>query len=247
MWTIYRYRKIILSLVFLTIIAGSIGYYYWRGLHDIDQFIYDRTHQNESVQSIEEMNRILDSYPTVAYRDMEKEYLDYTLSNTAKYKPMLARSEYILIPRKDMYRKIVGEFRIRHFMCRDKYYKESQYEEIYWLVNRKLLFKTLELIETLQAKGYNPYGFYIRNGHRHPMYNEKIKGASKSRHIKGEAVDIVIQDINLDGKSNQDDKTIVYDLLNKEIIGDTGGIGKYPGTMSIHYDVRGKRARWDSY
>lgn len=37
------------------------------------------------------------------------------------------------------------------------------------------------------------------------------------------------------------------DLLETKIIKNTGGIGKYVETMSIHFDVRGWRARWNSY
>jgi len=95
-----------------------------------------------------------------------------------------------------------------------------------------------------------------------PKYAKLIKGAQyyeiKGEHLfqkvvgdfrlkEGEAVDIKIGDINQDGFANQEDKTIVLDLLEKQIIKNTGGIGRYPGTLSVHYDVRGYRARWDSY
>jgi hypothetical protein len=39
----------------------------------------------------------------------------------------------------------------------------------------------------------------------------------------------------------------VLDLLEKEIIKSSGGIGRYPGTRAVHFDVRGYKARWDSY
>lgn len=211
------------------------------------QYKYDLTHRNPPVYSHQKINDILNSYTSIPYSQVEKKYLDYTRSNRRKYKGMLQKKQYIIIPKTDIYRKIVGDFRIKDFLCKDKYYKDNSQELLLGLIDEKLLYKTLELIQSLEEKGYNPNGFYIINGHRHPTYNESIKGASKSRHIKGEAVDIIIQDINNDGRSNQKDKTIVYDLLNKKIIVNQGGIGRYPGTMSIHYDVRGTRARWDSY
>jgi uncharacterized protein YcbK (DUF882 family) len=37
------------------------------------------------------------------------------------------------------------------------------------------------------------------------------------------------------------------DLLENEIIKNDGGIGLYPGTDRVHYDIRGTRARWNSY
>ena len=65
--------------------------------------------------------------------------------------------------------------------------------------------------------------------------------------IVGEALDLRINDINDDGRRTQADKQIVLDLLEQHIIKDKGGIGKYPGTMSVHFDVRGYKARWDRH
>ena len=120
-------------------------------------------------------------------------------------------------------------------------------QPIYWLIDKKILYKTLELQDSLRSKDYDPHGFSISNGHRHPHYNDQIGGASKSQHLWGKAIDIKIKDINKDGKSNQADKKIVLDLLENHIIKRRGGVGRYVGTMSIHYDVRGHYARWDSF
>jgi len=235
--------------VFLTLLIVGIllFFFFWRANDRFLQYKYDLTHENPAVHHTSEINRILNSYTSLPYSKLEQEYLDYTQSNTSKYKGMLQNLQYLRIPKTDIHRKIVGDFRIKDFMCKDKYYKDQSESTLFWLIDKKLLYKTLELMQSLDTNGHNQSGFYIRNGHRHPTYNELIKGASKSRHIKGQAVDIIIQDINNDGRSNQEDKSIVYDLLNKEIIANQGGIGRYPGTMSIHYDVRGTRARWDSY
>ena len=103
----------------------------------------------------------------------------------------------------------------------------------------------LDLKLTLEEQKFDPNGFKVRDGHRHPNYNSKRGGAKLSQHMAGKATDIVIMDINFDGNANQIDKDIVLKLLNKDIIGNKGGIGRYPGSMVIHFDVRGKRARWD--
>lgn len=47
--------------------------------------------------------------------------------------------------------------------------------------------------------------------------------------------------------STAEDKQIVLDFLDKEIIGNKGGIGLSPGTKAVHFDVRGHRATWNSY
>ncbi|MEL6669954.1 MAG: hypothetical protein AAFP08_13345, partial [Bacteroidota bacterium] len=80
-----------------------------------------------------------------------------------------------------------------------------------------------------------------------PKENASAGGASLSRHILGQAIDMLIGDINRDGRYTDIDKQIVLDIANQDIIGDRGGIGRYPGTRTVHIDVRGYRARWDSY
>ena len=120
-------------------------------------------------------------------------------------------------------------------------------DDIICIFNEKIFYKTLELQDELEKLGYDPHGFTIVNGHRHPAYNERIGGASLSRHMKGEAVDITVDDVNMDGYANKADKDIILDLLERKIIGNEGGIGLYPGSGNVHYDVRGTRARWDSY
>lgn len=240
-------QNILALFVLLLIVAVAIVIFHWESRDTLLQYWYEIQHGNEAVETKEQIDRILSSYETVNYAALDAPYLEYTRSAKAKYKRMLTGKEYFVIPREDIHRKIVGEFMIKQFMCKDKYYKEHAHKEILWLIDKRVLYKTLELLEALEKEGYDKYGFLIRNGHRHPAYNERIKGAGSSRHIAGEAIDISVRDINQDGKVNKADKKIVYDLLNKKIIGKGGGIGRYPGTMSLHYDVRGTRARWDSY
>ena len=181
---------------------------------------------------------------------MEKEYLATTKYNIKKYKDLAKGNSFLIVKGKDIFRFVVGGFRVKDFLPRDKAYFSNLYslkngKEIYWLIDRKLLYKLLELQDVLSEKGYNETEFTIVNGYRHPAYNEKVGGAKLSRHLKGQALDIQIGDINDDGFANQDDKTIVLEILEKIVIKNQGGIGRYPETMSVHFDVRGYRARWD--
>jgi len=147
--------------------------------------------------------------------------------------------------------KVYAKFeQLNYSELEDKYYKQcvrNKSDAVTCALNKKIFYKTLQLQQELDKQGYNKSGFVIRNGHRHPRYNERVGGAKKSRHIKGEAVDISIRDINKDGKSDKKDKDIVLDILEKKVIKNEGGLGLYPGTQSVHYDVRGVRARWNSY
>jgi uncharacterized protein YcbK (DUF882 family) len=58
-------------------------------------------------------------------------------------------------------------------------------------------------------------------------------------------VDIEIGDVDKNGKINKADKKIVLDLLENQIIGNQGGVGRYPWSQTVHFDVRGWYARWD--
>ena len=79
----------------------------------------------------------------------------------------------------------------------------------------------------------------------------KLSGAAKdSRHLVGDAIDFIVFDINDDGKSDSKDVDIVFEILDKDIITDKGGIGTYKNEHSfidrqmIHIDCRGYKARW---
>ncbi|MEO1434872.1 MAG: hypothetical protein AAFV80_05005 [Bacteroidota bacterium] len=74
--------------------------------------------------------------------------------------------------------------------------------------------------------------------------------SSQSQHLKGKAIDIIVLDINHDGQCNDADVDLVYQILDKKIIRDRGGIGTYKSEKGllnrqmIHFDLRGSKARW---
>lgn len=246
-----RFLKIslILGLIGGLALAG-ISWKYWRVRDYINQWRYDRTHRQTSVKSVKEIQSILAQFERVSYDKLEKDYLAVTLSDQSPYKDMLSAKKYYYVTGDQIYQKIVGNYRIKDFLPKDRFYrshivKMDQSEGLYWLVNPKLLYAFLNLQNELKAQKYNSNAFVLVNGYRHPAYNKAKGGASRSRHMLGEAVDISIRDINRDGRSNQKDKAIVLKILDEKVIGNRGGLGKYPGSMSVHFDVRGRRARWD--
>lgn len=96
--------------------------------------------------------------------------------------------------------------------------------------------------------------FFVISGRRFPPDNwllNKFGGASsKSRHLKAEAIDIIILDVNDDGIINTTDVDLVYNILDKIIVANKGGVGTYKkasgffSRQMIHFDCRGKKARW---
>tara|TARA_B100001287_G_scaffold7021_1_gene5387 strand:- start:9113 stop:9883 length:771 start_codon:yes stop_codon:yes gene_type:complete len=204
---------------------------------------------NDIVFSDDEINNLFNSLETVDYIDIDPLYLKKTGSDQSKFRH-LRKKTYYKIYRKDLNKRISGNVFIADLIpTKDVYYKACLFrnEPLYWLINKKVVQKLIHLQNLLNENGYDPNGFKIKSGHRYPNYNKKIGGASLSRHVRGEAIDIVIEDIDKNGKYTKRDKQIVLDLLENKIIKNNGGIGRYPGSRSLHFDVRGYRARWDSY
>lgn len=211
---------------------------------------YDLLNNNPTIETEAGIKDILSAYPKLAYGKLDANYKNWSKSSASKYRKILSASRYCVIKQEDFFKKLVGDFRIMHFVCKDSIYNRCLRDAdlpYYWLIDEKLPLRVLALQEALEKAGYDKTAFSILSGHRHPKNNEEVKGAGSSKHLKGQAIDMRIYDINGDGHYSPNDKQIVLDILEREVIGNRGGIGRYPDTRVIHIDVRGKRARWDSY
>ncbi len=120
-----------------------------------------------------------------------------------------------------------------------------------WGVDSRTVNYYKQLKVEMRNQGYHP-NFIILSGKRGRWHNSLLQGAAKnSRHLKGEAIDIVVLDVNGDGKANALDVDIVYNILDQEIIRDQGGIGTYKSESGfidrqmVHFDCRGHHARWN--
>jgi uncharacterized protein YcbK (DUF882 family) len=121
------------------------------------------------------------------------------------------------------------------------------------LVNPKARAFYSALKDSLKNNGYSTRLLVISTK-RVKWHNElqvEFSGAAKeSRHLNGDAIDFIVFDINRDGNSNGKDVDIVFDMLDRIIIKDKGGMGTYKGEKSfidrqmIHIDCRGYKARW---
>lgn len=77
----------------------------------------------------------------------------------------------------------------------------------------------------------------ITSGYRPAEHNAKIGGASKSRHITGQAADIKIEGLTPIYVASVIEKLISAGKMKQ------GGLGIYKSW--IHYDTRGTAARWN--
>lgn len=109
------------------------------------------------------------------------------------------------------------------------------------------------LKKELIAKDYEP-NYFILSTNRPKWFNNLLVqfggAASKSQHIQYTAIDIIVLDVNNDGKKDAKDIDIVYKILDRKIIGRKGGVGTYKNESGffnrqmIHFDSRGHKARW---
>lgn len=121
------------------------------------------------------------------------------------------------------------------------------------LTNQRTVHFYDQLKDTLKVRGYKAKLLVIstKRFKWHNSIQVKLSGAaSKSKHLTGDALDFVVFDINSDGASDAKDVDLVYNILDKEIVTNKGGIGTYKTESSfihkqmIHIDCRGRAARW---
>jgi hypothetical protein len=102
-----------------------------------------------------------------------------------------------------------------------------------------------QLLLELEEKELNAANLTIASAFRTPAYNKIVGGATCSQHQYGTALDLTVGDINNDGSADRKDRKLIYDILNKKLVKNKGGIGTYKhAPRLIHFDTRGKRARW---
>lgn len=98
--------------------------------------------------------------------------------------------------------------------------------------NLKVLAEQLEVLrEHFQAP------ITINSGYRSPAHNEKIGGEPNSQHLLGKAADVVIEGVTPDEVADAIEFLIEGKMMKQ------GGVGRYK--EFTHYDIRGKKARWD--
>jgi len=204
------------------------------------------------VTSVQGVSSVLAGFTKVPYRKLPAAYLARTEQDVAPFAARLRRKSYYVIEGADRFRFLAGRFRINAFVTHDPAWEAAAetYDEAeaqYLLLDSRVPRRLVQLQQRLARDGHDAQAFEVREAFRHPKLNADDGGASRSRHIYGEAVDLVIGDIDRDGTADAADKAIVIEILDKRLIRNKGGIGLYPGTQTVHFDVRGHRARWDSY
>jgi uncharacterized protein YcbK (DUF882 family) len=241
-------KRILIFIGILILVVGLILTYNFSYLKYL-QWKYDSTHQNPKINQAAEIDNLFKSFKTIPFKQLPEAIKSSTHANQALYKKLLAKEQYIVLSRDDLMKRMVKNYRLSDFVAHDKmFYTALNTNSLYYTCLKPEILKTfLALLIRCEEKGYDIREITLRSGHRHPALNYLIGGASQSRHLFGDAIDIGVSDINNDGKANAFDKELILNLLENELIGNKGGIGLYPNTKAVHFDLRGHKARWNSY
>ncbi|MBK9452966.1 MAG: DUF882 domain-containing protein [Bacteroidetes bacterium] len=210
---------------------------------------FDQSTRQSPVLRHAQIDSVMGELTIVPFSKLAPAYLK-SAGIEGEWKQKLSKKTWYKVGTEESLQFVVGSFRIRDFLTPDSTYfaqkedpQPGQFQ--YLCLDRRILHKLLDLLDAMQAKGLDVSQIAIKHGFRHPAYNHQISGATKSRHQFGEAIDLLVGDVNRDGRADEDDKAPLLKMLDEKIIGNAGGVGKYPGSHVIHMDVRGFRARWD--
>jgi uncharacterized protein YcbK (DUF882 family) len=122
--------------------------------------------------------------------------------------------------------KLSKNFSLDEFKCKDG----TQ-------VPLELRQNVIELAANLQVlRDYLGAPIHINSGYRTPAYNAKVGGKKESKHLLAQAGDITTKN-----KTPRQLAAIIEKLIAEGKM-KQGGLGVYPGF--VHYDIRGKKARW---
>lgn len=122
--------------------------------------------------------------------------------------------------------KITKNFSLREFRCKDGTDVPEEYMD-----NVRLLCENLQVLRDQIGKPIR-----IISGYRSKKYNTRIGGARRSQHMTAKAADIKISGMSPDEVCELIKRLIREGKMMK------GGVGLY--RTFVHYDVRGRNARW---
>jgi uncharacterized protein YcbK (DUF882 family) len=124
--------------------------------------------------------------------------------------------------------QLTRSFKIKHFHvgCPDLIPKVQ-------IENLCRLAKNLQVVQDALGKKRR---IRIISGYRSPRCNRWARGAKRSQHMLGKAVDMRVR-----GMSSRRLHRVFLRLIKKKKI-EQGGLGLY--RRHVHYDVRGKKSRW---
>jgi len=123
--------------------------------------------------------------------------------------------------------KLTQNFSLHEFNCKDGTPVPEQFYP-----NVKELANNLQIIRDFIERPLLISG----SGYRTKQHNEKVGGAFNSQHLTASAADISAK-----GYTSKELANMIEELIKTGKV-KQGGLGIYPSF--VHYDIRGKKARW---
>jgi uncharacterized protein YcbK (DUF882 family) len=122
--------------------------------------------------------------------------------------------------------QLTQDFELIEFVCKDGSDVPDEY-----------MHNVQELADNLQVlRDEIKESIHINSGYRSPNYNKRIGGKPASKHMLAQAADITVKGYSPKKLAQIIERLIACKKMKQ------GGLGIYPGF--VHYDVRGKKARW---
>jgi uncharacterized protein YcbK (DUF882 family) len=122
--------------------------------------------------------------------------------------------------------KLTENFSLWEFRCRDGTNVPDEFME-----NVQKLAENLQVLREVVKEPIR-----VISGYRTKKYNTRIGGARRSQHMYAKAADIKISGMTPKEVKELIDNLIVVGAMHR------GGVGIY--RTFVHYDVRGRNARW---
>jgi uncharacterized protein YcbK (DUF882 family) len=122
--------------------------------------------------------------------------------------------------------QLTKNFQLSEFSCHDGTPVPSGL-----IGNVQLLANNLQVLRDDIGRGVT-----ILSGYRTPSWNKKVGGKPQSFHMKAMAGDLTVKGMTPRQLHARIEKLIAAGKMK------AGGLGLYPGF--VHYDVRGRNARW---
>lgn len=196
-----------------------------------------------------QLDSVLAQLKVVPFAQIDTAYLRYA-GIEGQWKHELSKKTWHHVDGDQAMLFLVGKFRVRDFMAHRQGLRNPQVDlepqdREYFCMDHRVLHKLLDLLTWMEGAGLATDQLLVNYAFRHPTLNLYAGGVARSRHQWGEAIDLAVGDVNRDGLHNDADKQPLLHILETKIIGNGGGVGRYPGTCIIHMDVRGRKARWE--
>lgn len=247
-WMIRRWLLVLVSCFVIMIIGLLFIYLVYPAR--VERWGYDRTHIQKSVNTYDDAMHVLSSYPKLLLKELPYEIRSSAGLRESQHGGRFDKLVFYKVPVGDLYKKLYFHQRIIEFQS--LHYSErftwlSDRSSYYICLDQPILKALFDLSDRMEEKGLNARGVRVFSGYRSPSRNDVVGGARNSMHLYGNALDIRVGDVDRDGRIDAEDKQKVYQILDLELIGNKGGLGFYPGAKVLHMDLRGSRARWDSY